>query len=232
MKRRIRVLLLFLCCGLVSSSLAAAVYRPSGETEANRQALALFLECAFQPEYGPEEGQLLTRWEKEITVWAGGQPTREDLRTLDSFLEELGQRVPGMPAVRRVRQDLDAAVRIWFIPGYMMPYYLEGYVDGNKGFFYYESPGNRIQLARIGIACDLTEQDERNHLILEELVGALGLPGDHLKYADSILYDRWTTTQALSDVDWRMLNLLYCPAVYPGMAQEDAKQALREWLGV
>ena len=61
----------------------------------------------------------------------------------------------------------------------------------------------------------------------EELVGALGLPGDHMMYSDSILYDPWTTVQDLSDVDWRMLNLLYSPALSPGMTEEEARDALR-----
>ena len=231
MNRR-RWALLFLCCALFVSARADFAPPPAGGIEANRQALALFLECAFQPEYGEETVQPLCRWEKEIAVWAGGQPTKEDLRTLDTFLKDLAQRVPGLPSIRRVPQDLQADIRVWFVPGYMMQYYVEGYVDGNDGFFHYENPGSKIQLARVAIASDLTEQEERNHLILEEMTGALGLPGDHLKYADSILYDRWTVTQTLSDLDWRMLNLLYSPVVHPGMIREDAKQALRDWLGV
>ena len=37
-----------------------------------------------------------------------------------------------------------------------------------------ETRKDRIVSARIGIAADTTEQEERDHLILEELVGALG----------------------------------------------------------
>ena len=119
MNRR-RWALLFLCCALFVSARADFAPPPAGGIEANRQALALFLECAFQPEYGEETVQPLCRWEKEIAVWAGGQPTKEDLRTLDTFLKDLAQRVPGLPSIRRVPQDLQADIRIWFVPGYMM----------------------------------------------------------------------------------------------------------------
>ena len=134
--------------------------------------------------------------------------------------------------IRRVRKDTDALIRVWYIPEYLMGHYLEGYVDGNWGFFTCEHPKGPIVSARIAIAADAAEQPERNHLFLEELVGALGLPGDHLVYSDSILYDPWTVTQSLSDVDWRMLNLLYSPAVSVGMTESQAREALKTEMGI
>ena len=218
------LLLCLLCAGWVSPALGAE-FHPSGEAEADRQARALFFHCAFHPEYFGT-GRL-NRWVREITVWTGGAPTTEDRQALDSFLEELRERVPGLPPIRRVREDRQAAVRIWFVPSFLMGAYVDGYVDGNEGFFRYDYDASGvITSARICIAADSTEQEERNHLILEELVGALGLPGDHEVYSDSILYERWTTVQELSDVDWRMLNLLYSPALEPGMTEQQARDAL------
>ena len=108
----------------------------------------------------------------------------------------------------------------------MLKYYLEDYVEGNWGFFSYRCTRNRITSARIGISSDITDQEERNHLVLEELVGSLGLPGDHEVYADSILYDPWTVVQSLSEVDWRMLNLLYDPALSAGMRESQVRAVL------
>ena len=222
------VILAILCPLLFPAG--AEAFRYSDDTAAARAALALLRECAFIPEYGDGTEQPLCRWEDEITVWAGGGPTREDLQALDAFLAELNRRLPGFPGIRRVRRDTDAAVRVWFVPGYMLSLYIEGYVEGNWGFFSFNHPGGKIVSARIGIASDLTEQEDRNHLILEELVGALGLPGDHSRYSDSILYDGWTTSQSLSDVDWRMLDMLYSPVLSPGMLWPDARDALRREL--
>lgn len=218
--RTVLALLLCLCAGTHGES-----YQPANGDQARRQAISLFLECAFHPEYGAETGRL-NRWEEEIRVWAGGGPTREDLAALDRFLAEAPARAEGLPPLRRVRQDSQANIRIWFIPEYMMPYYLEDYVDGNKGFFRYETRKDRIVSARIGIAADTTEQEERDHLILEELVGALGLPGDHLKYRDSILYDGWTVTRELSEVDWQMLEILYSGELRAGMTEKEASDLL------
>ena len=226
---RILCLLCAFCLLFPASAPSASVsaFSASGEADAERRALALFCECAFHPEFGssPSSG-LLTRWESEITVFAGGNPEKEDLAVLDAFLAELSARVPGLPPVRRVSLSRDAAVRVWYVPLRMLPSYIEGYVDGNWGFFHFDTSGSRIVSARIGIASDVTEQEERNHLMNEELVGALGLPGDHMRYSDSILYDAWTTVQELSEVDWRMLNLLYSSAVSPGMTEQQARDAL------
>lgn len=210
------------------SAASGEAFHPAGEAEAQRKALALFRQCAFRPEYlDGSEGHLI-RWENEITLWVGGSPTREDLACLDGFLRDLNAKVPGLPPCRRVRQDSGAALRLWFIPEHMMHFYLSDFVDGNWGFFKCNLAQYRIISARVVIASDVTNQEERNHLIQEELVGALGLPGDHLVYSDSILYERWTTVQSLSEVDWRMLNLLYSPSVSPGMKEEEAVAALKK----
>ncbi len=231
--KRFRALPAFLLALMICLSAQADTFdRFTDGRIASRKALELFRICAFHPEYGPEEEQPLCRWEEEIRIWAGGSPTREDLQALDAFLAELSLRVPSLPEIRRVRQDTDANIRLWFVPGYMLQYYLEDYEDGNWGFFHFDRPNSRIVSARIGIASDLTEQPQRNHLILEELVGALGLPGDHDLYTDSILYDGWTETQSLSEVDWLMLNMLYSPAVSPGMTWPEAQTALHQALGL
>ena len=111
-----RLLLVLLCAVLlllpVSSAFGEKIPSPAAETEARRQALELFCICAFHPEFGSSDAGRLTRWEQEITVWAGGLPTREDLAKLDAFLAELREKVPGLPPVRRVRRDTEAAVRI------------------------------------------------------------------------------------------------------------------------
>ncbi|MBQ9252585.1 MAG: DUF2927 domain-containing protein [Clostridia bacterium] len=212
----------------LSSPALAKTWRPSSEADASQEALSIFSYCAFHPEYGDEDNFRLTRWAQEITLWLGGAPTPEDRAVVDEFIQQLQQNVPHLPPIHRVKIDTQANIRLWFIPLYSMGYYLTDYVEDNWGFFTYEHPQWRIVSARVGIASDITTQEERNHLILEELVGALGLPGDHEVYEDSILYQAPTTTQALSDLDWRMLNLLYDPRVFPGMTEGQAREALRE----
>ena len=126
----LRVFLCLFLSLLLPALSVASDFRPASEEQAARQAKALFLQCAFHPEYGdPDVPHLLNRWEEEVTLWVGGSPTREDLGALDAFLLELTEKVPDFPGIRRVRRDTDAAVRVWYIPQYMMKYYLTEYVE-------------------------------------------------------------------------------------------------------
>ena len=230
---RIKVLALVLCLLFASiKGEAESAVPPSGDQAVLRQALYLMETCAFHSEYGAgAEGQNLNRWEKELTIWVGGRPTREDKETLDAFLSELQEKVPGFPTARRVSRDDQADIWIWFVPEDQIAYYFDDYAEENWGFFHYDQEDGKITKARIAVAMDITDQEARNHLIKEELVGALGLPGDHLLYPDSILYDPWTTVQELSPVDWDMLTLLYSPVVSPNMTWDQALSAWQTWLG-
>ena len=63
-------------------------------------------------------------------------------------------------------------------------------------------------------------------MLREELTGLFGLGNDHELYADSILYQQWTTVGQLSDVDWLMLNMLYDPDLTCGMNATQAYKIL------
>ena len=54
----------------------------------------------------------------------------------------------------------------------------------------------------------------------------IGMTNDHYCYEDSIICQGWTETQELSELDWLMLNLMYHPALEPGMTAEEAEGIL------
>ena len=213
------MLLLMLCvsCGAAEGFSAKTAY------EARMKALDLFTVCALSSEYpgeGSEQGHLV-RWESSIRVYIDGSPTRKDRRMIDSFLLQLALQVPDMPNITLAESRSDANLFIYFGPLDQLKNHVPDYVSGNWGLFHYICSSWRIQRAYIVIASDVTGQRERNHLIQEEIVGALGLPNDHTVYSDSILYQEWSTVQELSEIDWIMLNMVYSPLVRPGMQQQE-----------
>lgn len=217
MKRFVRMLsLVMMLCLLASPALAATKFAPATAQQAQSQALQLMHVCGFGSEYQGSRDALV-RWDTPIRIYVGGKPTKADLNTLDTFLMQLAAYVPGLPNITRVSNESSANMKIYFVPLRQLGQYVPGYVSGNWGMFHYNYTSWRITNAEIGIATDKTNQKSRNHLIKEEIVGALGLANDHDSYSDSILYQPWTTTQELSEVDWMMLNMLYHPDVYPGM---------------
>lgn len=189
-------------------------------------ALDYLSEIAFSSEYGGSAGSegKIRKWEQPILIEVSGSPTAEDLATLDSHIEALGM-IPGMPDIRRVVSD--GSVEMHFVPLSGMAYTIPGYVEGNWGYFqvWWDS-GMRIERALIGIATDVTTQEQRNHLILEEVTQMLGLMQDSELYEDSIFYAPWSETQALSELDWQTLYLLYRPNIRAGMTQDEVVAVL------
>ena len=210
------VLVLCATCAAAEDFYAATLY------EARMKALALFDVCALSAEYPGQNYQKgrLIRWSRGIRVYLDGNPGSADRQKVSDFLMELGLRVPDLPPVTEVASRSDANMIIYFGPLDRLSEHVTDYVSGNWGMFHYDYSDWCIYHAEIGIASDVTTQQDRNHLIQEEIVGALGLTNDHYVYKDSILYQPWTTVQQLSDVDWIMLNMVYSPLVSPGMKQD------------
>lgn len=220
MKRMISIALILIM--LVGNALAASDFNPSSFREAKSLALECFRICAFGSEYSSSTDKLC-RWTTDIQIYVAGSPTQSDLETLDDFIMECTWRCPDMPKITRVYSASTANVIIYFVPLNTLPDYLSGYTEGNWGYFTYWYNGNhQINSAEIGIATDVTNQYQRNHIIREELFGTFGLGNDHYLYSDSIIYQPWTETQTPSEVDWLMLSMLYHNNVRPGMSAKEA----------
>ena len=231
MKRLLALLVLLAL--LPAAVLCEETFAYTSARDARRKALAVFRVCAFTSEYGGDTARgSLIRWDEPILVFAAGTPDDEDLAELDGFLTELSLRVPLMPRLLRVDSEDRANMVIHFCPLAEMKTRIPNYTSGNLGYFSYYTAENVINRAVIGIAVDMCGRTVRNHLMREEIVGALGLANDHNVYADSILYQSWTTVQTLSEVDWIMLNMLYCPLVHPGDDWEAADRAFRAFYGL
>jgi hypothetical protein len=190
------------------------------------QALEGFYDAAFHSEYGDTGRDALFRWEIPLKLFVKGESTPEDIKTLQTFLENLNTNVPGLPDISFTDTQSEANVVISFVPFEDMAGSLENYVDSNWGFMNCFSDDKTIRYGLIAIATDVTTQTDRNHLIQEEFVNMLGLTADLDFGQESIIYQPYTTTQSLADMDYEMLNLLYSPFLQYGMSLAQAKAAL------
>lgn len=220
--KRLYALLIFLA--LLAFAAGAESFQVPDDSVSVREA---FAEAAFRAEYDAEGTDSLRRWEQPILIWAGGAFTEEDLARLNSFVEDLNSKVGGLPFVSIVEEQEKANLKIQFAPLVELGQLDSSYVQGNWGYFtFWYDEAQAIYKASILVASDVTSQWERNHLILEETVGALGLPNDIENEPDSIIYQPWTTTQELSVLDWQLLNLVYDENLRPGMTWAQAQTAL------
>lgn len=190
------------------------------------QALEGFYAAAFHSEYGDTNRDSMIRWEIPLKLFVKGETTPEDMQTLYTFLENLKVNVPGLPDISFIDTESEASVVISFVPFEDMAESLVNYVDDNWGFMNCFSDDTTIRYGLIAIATDVTKQTDRNHLIQEEFVNMLGLTADLDFGPESIIYQPYTTTQTLADMDYKMLNLLYSPQLTYGMSLAKAKTAL------
>ncbi len=235
MLRPLRVLMaVALCLALAWAPLAPAheapAFNPESPQAARRLALDSFLQAAFSAEYGDTGRDALIRWEEPIRLSLSGNYTREDEAFLEEFLltveEQAADGFDAFPGIRRVSERERPNMRVIYCPLEEMGNHLSSYQTGNWGYFEYYYLDYRMDEATVVVATDVTTQRQRNHLLMEEIVGSLGLTNDIHTFSDSIVYQPWTETQQLSDLDWLMLSYLYSDRVRLGMTAQEAYDAL------
>ena len=203
---------------------------PAGGSQADARpsapALEGFFAAAFHSEYGDTQRDTLIRWEIPLSLYVVGETTKEDRQTLEALLKSLKANVPGLPEISFAKTEAEANVIISFVPYAEMAEALVDYVPDNWGFTNCFSDDVSIRYGLIAIATDVAGQKDRIHLIQEEFVNMLGLTDDLDFAPESIIYQPYTVTQALADMDYEMLSLLYSPHVAYGMNREEAKAAL------
>lgn len=218
-------LVLFFSAALMTAA-SAEPYRPKDKEQALEWAIDMLMAAGFQSEYNNNDRDFLVRWATPIRISIAGAYTRDDKATLKDFIVELNERVTWLPDVRLVSGPSQANITMTMAKLDELSDYEPDYEEGNWGYFSFWYNDYKIDQANIVIASDVTSQKERNHLIMEELVGSLGLSNDITDFSDSIVTQKWTTVQALSPLDWHMLNILYEPWLYPGITSKEAYDVL------
>lgn len=185
--------------------------------------LKYFMEVALGSEYGDSSVDYIKKWVTPIRIRVYGNPTDQDLATLDQHIDDLNG-IPGIPEIQRVTSNEN--ISLYFVPFYDIKNYITNYVEGSWGFFTcWSSRQHYILRAQIAIATDKTNQRQRNHIILEEITQALGIMRDSYQYSNSIFYQKWTGIQTLSELDWRIVEILYSPEVEAGMTETEIYKA-------
>jgi hypothetical protein len=182
-----------------------------------------FGEIAFGAEYGGGS-QVIHRWTDDVKISIHGDPTDDDLATLCEVLREIDALVDTVD-VSIVGSGQN--VNLYFAPQSDFRNIDPDYVAGNLGFFNTRWDGTgSIYKATVLVATDVMTQAERNHIIREEVTQMLGLMRDSYTYPDSIFYQEWSEVQEYSDLDRDLIQILYLPAITPGMTPSEAAAAI------
>ncbi|MEO1519614.1 MAG: DUF2927 domain-containing protein [Cyanobacteria bacterium J06633_2] len=85
-----------------------------------------------------------------------------------------------------------------------------------------------IYQARILVSSNGLTDDERVHVIREEMTQALGILKDSWNYPSSIFYQGWTSTTDYDPIDEAVISMLYHPSIQPGMSRDEAEAILNQ----
>ncbi|HEY9668533.1 MAG TPA: DUF2927 domain-containing protein, partial [Coleofasciculaceae cyanobacterium] len=182
-----------------------------------------FLEVAMGTEYGGSN-PTLKKWDEDIKIKVVGSPTPEDLKTLQTVINEINT------LTGTVRLQIDpnnANLELYFIPEPRFASYEPNYQPINYGFFWNSWDKDIIYHSRILITTVGVTQKERSHLIREELTQSLGLMKDSDKYRESIFYQDWTDTTSYAAIDKAVIEMLYRPEIRPGMTKAQVLEVFR-----
>ena len=197
--------------------------RPSVSLYTNVE-IDYFREIASGSEFGSSDLRV-RKWNSEIRIQVHGSPTEVDRRTLNQVIK--GIKALAKNITLGLSND-DPNLDIYFVPESEFTSIEPNYVPGNLGFFWtWWNDSDEIYEARVLISTTGLTQQERSHLIREELTQSLGLMTDSESYPESIFYQRWTTATEYAPIDERVIEMLYRQEVYPGMRAERVVRVLR-----
>lgn len=184
-----------------------------------------FMEIALGAEFSTSSS-IIRKWEGDLRIKIIGSPTSEDLNTLKTVINEINHLVSN---INLKIVDNQPNVKIHFIPVSQFQRYEPNYRPGNYGYAWIKwKQNNIINSANILITTTGVSQKERSHLIREELTQSLGLLKDSYQYKNSIFYQPWTDTNQYSQLDKKIIQMLYQPEIRPGMTKSQVISSLKK----
>jgi len=203
----------------------SALYIPGLSVE---NVITYFCEVCLDSEFTDGgDPTVIQKWISPIYYSLNGDYTDKDLAVLTEFASWLNT-IEGFPGISQSTSNDTTNLQIHFCtPQKLSDLMGEAYAgsDGAVIFWYYDD--NVIYDEIICYRKDI-DQHTRNSVILEEIYNGLGPVQDTLLREDSIIYQYFTTPQALTAVDELILRLLYHPDIQPGMNRAQCVQIIRQ----
>ena len=189
-----------------------------------QEEIEYFTEIALGAEFC-DETPVIKKWTDDIRIKINGEPTEEDLQTINTIVDDLNELISGIK-IKIINKNENLSIT--FSPESDFISIDPNYVPTNYGFFWalWHDDNFVIYDASILIASADIAQQERSHLIREELTQSLGLMNDSNKYEDSIFYQEWTDLTELSEIDKAVIKLLYHKKIKPGMSKDQVLNIL------
>ena len=189
----------------------------------SEKEIEYFFETVMGAEYGAHDSAI-HKWADNVRIGIKGHPTNKDRQTLEEVLSELNYLIDD---IELYIVSSGSNIQVYFDDPSNFSSIEPNYIPGNSGFFWawWDNSGN-LYKARVLIAAEGVSQEERSHLLWEEMTQVLGIMNDSYEYADSVFYQGWTDVYGLSDIDKAVVSMLYDPRLKSGMGIEEVSEIL------
>lgn len=160
------------------------------------------------------------KWQQPIYYTVNGTPNEDDIALIERLVSALNQ-VDGFPGMYPADSEGDSANFIMMFLDYdeykaaSLAAVGTELTDGYSSIWFM---GGDITQAEIGVCNDLTRTN-KNHVILEEIIQALGLQNDTYDYPESLFYQGYNEPQWPCELDWFLVRFLYHPEITPMMKE-------------
>lgn len=193
--------------------------------------IGYFSSIALGSEFGHLEERII-KWNTDIKIQVHGSPTTSDLEELGNVVDELDELL-SHPNNDDINIEVvsghdanDANVDIHFVPRNEFRQYQPNANPSARGLVVTSASNYQIENAQILITTTHVSQEERSHVIREELTQSLGLLQDNYWYPDSIFYKGLSNTNQFSDIDRTLVKMLYRRDILPGMDDAQIRNVL------
>ena len=182
----------------------------SCQSQTDKQTKRYFNSVCGKTEYDGDLSEPM-KWVTDVRVFVKGKKVDYLISELHKIVFELNQ-IIGPINIKIVNSQSDANVVILF--GSEKEFndfepYSKRFTKNNYGAFVYYGD---TYITRANIYVDIYRTKSINaqkHLLREELTQSLGLFNDTYDYPNSIFYEGWTETTKYSDIDVRLIKMLY-----------------------
>ncbi len=149
------------------------------------------------------------RWSSNMKIYIDGQKPDYLISELNQIVMELNDLIdPIQIKIVQRKEDSNYQIFLGSMNEFKRKYSVifEDRLLHNCGYFELYPNGGLMYVDLDRTSGNLFAQ---KHLLREELTQSLGLLNDSWKYPESIFYQGWTTTTKFSEIDKRLIDLLY-----------------------
>lgn len=248
MSRYLLLMTILLCAGQMGCSRSADAPANVADPNINygpysHEAINYFSEVAFGAEFGNSQGlNFIVKWGRGMRVYISNA-NQDDIAEARRIVDELaaltglsidftdqpltGNNFPH-DTIHIVYTTQDAFNRLCGLNRYQS---VVVQTHGEQKGFFCNDWNERYIITRANILIDnsIQSQDQRNHLLREELTQSFGIMKDSYAYTDSIFHaDYGYTPTEYSELDKQVIRILYDRKLSPGMTLEQVLQELQQ----